>query len=105
MGHRASAGDEGSARILIAMLMDDPHAVPVCLCWISLGPQLNSNFNQLRASEEALLQSAERSCVDAEQLMEEALFSFNAGFKKDALQLAHHAHDLDSFECGVSRFH
>ena len=28
MGHRTSAGDEGSARILIPTLMDDPHARP-----------------------------------------------------------------------------
>ncbi len=49
MGHRTSAGDEGSARILIATLMDDSHARPRM-------PVLD----QLRSSVECEFQAATR---------------------------------------------
>ncbi len=53
---------------------------------------------------EVLLQIAISSRIDAEQLVEELHFSGNTGLEKDALEFAHHAHDFDSLECGVSRF-
>ena len=67
MGHRTSAGDEGWARILIATLMDDPHARP-------LMPVLD----QLKFSVECEFQAATR--IPKKYVHRSATHTMRSGF-------------------------